>query len=89
MPGGNFKTSPNHRSICLLASLQLIFLEGNLNATKYLRIVREVYVPFLRTHPDTRHAFEQGWLTWQQDGAGCHTADRVSHAIYVQPISPH
>ena len=60
---------------------QLVMLEANLTANYYLRILKEVWIPFLMQHPDTKLAFERGWLTYQQDGAGAHTADKVRPAI--------
>ena len=71
--------------------LPIVFLDGTLTGTKYLRILQEVFIPYIRDHPLTREAFRRGLLTWQHDGAGAHCTGRVlrylGHVFNGQVIS--
>ena len=57
--------------------LPVVFLDGHLTGTKYLKILQETFIPYIRDHEDTKEAFQRGLLTWQHDGAGAHCTGRV------------
>ena len=58
-------------------SLVQVFIDGNLNGEKYLRMINDVVVPFLIQHYGQQRNGAIPRLWWMQDGAPAHCLIRV------------